>query len=169
MSEQAIYVAEPNLTQAQLLPINFSDHENKNYEQPLVRQKSNDTAVCDDPRMMNIFKRQLDAIRLDRDHWKAAHHQCQQNLTEITSELASTRAKFQPPVQQNSKVMQSDNLSCQTENTLQEMLQEIQKGLSSIAESLCQQTNALNNIAQENFSLKAQLKATSSHGSKQTS
>jgi hypothetical protein len=48
----------------------------------------------------NIFKRQMDALRLDRDRWKAAYNESQQNLGQVSAELASTRAKYEALQQQ---------------------------------------------------------------------
>jgi hypothetical protein len=52
-------------------------------------------------KMANILKRQLDAMRLDRDHWKYAYNESQKDLRDITAQLASTRAILQ--IQQGQK------------------------------------------------------------------
>ena len=115
---------------------------------PSMASRDENNDPCNDNRMANILKRQLDAMRLDRDHWKCAHDESQALLQEATAELASARAKI--PVQHDKNGESSEGL-------LQAKLADAEQRFCQVAQSLAEQTNTLNAVIQENLKLKARL------------
>lgn len=131
------------------------DNENQDptkvYPKQILQDAEHEGKVCEDPRIVNIFKRQLEALRLDRDHWKSAHDQFQSDLRRVTAELASTRAKIELEDRLDSEDTREEVES------LRKKLSDSEWRFNNVATSLSQQTNVLNTIIQENQSLKAQL------------
>jgi RNA recognition motif-containing protein len=127
----------------------FLQNENSNHEKSAVMVPQNEgKGSSSDEKRANILKRQLDAMRLDRDHWKCAHDEAQERLKELTAELASTRAKAL-------SLQEESNVVC--EGQWLEKLAEAEQRFRQIANSLSEQSQTLNAVIQENFELKAQL------------